>query len=171
MKTSNAFINSAHTRSYLYVCIGAIERDIRGTLVKYLAPAESAAEVIIKKHSPSAIERYKKDNGNLIDWEKVIDYLDYADAFNAVTSCGEYMPKEVVTSIKKIIPALNEITAIRNRVMHFRPLLAGDYLKVHSLFCDLTLKEPLQNRRFFAQTQRRVDFRRVFWFGAGERRA
>lgn len=134
-------------RLTLAAFIYGIELDLKTQLKKYVVPFHSDLSFL---RSPELIgkvtERFLKENqgvdiqNNLLD---AVDYLDFADVFVNLGQNGSFLPAPLADYLKKIYPVLVDITPIRNRVMHTRPLLGGDFSTVYGFVAELKANCPL----------------------------
>lgn len=125
------------TRMTVYALISALEEDLR-LLIKTHIDDEQILESELLNKSKS---RIKKDIGTLfsdIELNDVIDYFDLGDTFQTINSNRSCFPSHVSKFVKTLTKDLESIVAIRNRVMHIRPLNFDD-LPIVSEFCKKLL--------------------------------
>lgn len=92
------------------------------------------------------ITRYNKENNGLNyleSLEDVIDFLDFADTFVILRKNDSFLNKKAALYIKDIFQYLSDIVPIRNRVMHTRPLLGGDFAFVFDFISSLKKSDPI----------------------------
>jgi LuxR family glucitol operon transcriptional activator len=111
--------------------IYAIEIDLKSLVVKHLTPFHDNLNFIGSQETiDNTVKRFKNDNQNLPitdNIEEVIQYLDFADFFKVILSNKAFFPDSIITEIKNSITELEKLIAVRNRVMHTRPLMSGDF--------------------------------------------
>jgi LuxR family glucitol operon transcriptional activator len=138
----------------------AIEIDIKNVIKKYVTPYQEDlsffhdAELGIK-----VLNRFSKDNpgvqakGNIDD---VIEYVDFFDSFNILKKNSVFLPKPTSDYLISIFQELSDLTAIRNRVMHTRPLLSGDFSTVYDFVQGLKHKLPI-DWKFVIETRELIE--------------
>lgn len=85
-------------------------------------------------------KRFLKDFPNVIPEKNIIqlvDFIDFQDTYTIIVKNKEYFPVEVYNEVKSLVKRLDLIVPIRNRVMHTRPLQAGDFTDVYSFINEL----------------------------------
>ncbi|SFW60096.1 NB-ARC domain-containing protein [Cellulophaga fucicola] len=135
-------------RLTLAALIYGIEIDLKSTIRQQVVPYFSDLsffqnEELINK----VVERYTKENPGVdiyLNLEDSIDYLDFHDTFVILRKNDTFLTKESSTYLKSIFGALEELTPIRNRVMHTRPLLGGDFTTVYNFVSDLKQSNPIR---------------------------
>lgn len=111
------------TRSRLYVLFDAFENDTRGLIREYILPGRSEEEVLEHCFERS-IKRRESDNAeDLVD---LIEYLDLREAYDLLNRYRSDLPKDLSQEIRRNTGQMDALVPIRNRVMHGRPLHAGD---------------------------------------------
>lgn len=124
-----------------------IEIDIKNVLKKYVTPFYEDINFIQDPELASKIlDRFKKDNPgvnfkNNID--DVVDFFDFFDSFNILKKNEVFLPKATYLYLSQIYNDLSELTPIRNRVMHTRPLLGGDFSTVYDFVQKLKSNLPI----------------------------
>ncbi|MCD8402456.1 NB-ARC domain-containing protein [Tenacibaculum finnmarkense] len=122
-------------RLTLAAFIYGIELDLKNVIKKHITPFQENInflqdEVLIKR----TIDRFKKDNEGKEyskDVDDLIDYIDFYDSFNILKKNNLFLSKQTSDYLNSIFNELCELTPIRNRVMHTRPLLGGDFSTVY----------------------------------------
>ncbi|MDB9963724.1 NB-ARC domain-containing protein [Vicingaceae bacterium] len=111
--------------------IYAIEIDLKSLIIKHLTPYHDNLNFIGSQETiDNTVKRFKNDNedipidGNIDD---VIQYLDFADFFEVILSNKGFFPDSIIKEIKNSLTELEKLIAIRNRVMHTRPLMTSDF--------------------------------------------
>jgi len=86
------------------------------------------------------IARFQKDNPN-IDYKanlnEVIEYIDFADSFVIILKNKDFLDADQFKELKELRNKFTELIPIRNRVMHTRPLLGGDFTTVFSFIIEI----------------------------------
>lgn len=118
-------------RLTLAAFIYGIEIDLKNTIKKQISPYyENLSYFQDSSLEQRAIERFQNDNIGL-DYSKslddIIDYLDFGDTFVILKKNRSFLSKEAFDYLVNIYNDLIAIIPIRNRVMHTRPLLGGDF--------------------------------------------
>ena len=124
-------------RLTLAAIIYSIELDLKAQIDKYIISVNTNMDFIQNPIVQEKIkQRFLKDypslspNENISD---VISYLDFQEFYVLLIKNKNLLPGSYSIELKKLIPELDKIVAIRNRVMHTRPLMSGDFLQVYSL--------------------------------------
>jgi cold shock CspA family protein len=134
-------------RLTLAALIYGIEIDLKSTINKNIVPYfENLSFFQNQDLIDKVTERYTKDNQGsniLLNLEEAIDYLDFQDTFVILNKNKSFLTKECSNYLKRIYNKLEEITPIRNRVMHTRPLLGGDFTTVYNFVLELSTSNPI----------------------------
>lgn len=111
--------------------IYAIEIDLKNQVFKHLTPFHDNLNFIGSQATiDNTVKRFRNDNQNLPiadNIDEVIQYLDFADFFKVILSNKAFFPDSIIEEIKNSITELEKLIAVRNRVMHTRPLMSGDF--------------------------------------------
>lgn len=123
-------------RLTLAAIIYAVEIDLKNLVIKYITPFQNNLNFIGSQETiDNAIKRFKNDNPSIpIDdnLDEVIQYLDFGDFFKIILANKPFFSNAIIDEIKSSIGELENLIAIRNRVMHTRPLMSGDFSTVYS---------------------------------------
>jgi len=135
-------------RLTLYSFISAIESDLRGILREELIPSCNDLSFIKDPDNREKIvKRFEKDNPGLApesNIDSLIDFLYFQESYKVILENRESMPAFIAREITAIVPDLDKISSIRNRVMHNRPLLAGDFSHVYSFVDKLIPQKRIE---------------------------
>lgn len=105
------------------------------------------------------ITRFNKDNPGL-DYTKsirdVIDYIDFGDTFTILLKNETFLQKETSKYLKERREKLIELIPIRNRVMHTRPLVGGDFATIFEFVSNLRSNDPI-NWKVTLDTKRLIE--------------
>ncbi len=119
------------TRLTLAALIYGIEIDLKNTIKKSITPYYEDLSFLKNKELESKIiGRFEKENPGIDHSEnidEVIEFLDFQDTFTILNKNKEFLDKRTFDYLKSIFSTLTDITPIRNRVMHTRPLVGGDF--------------------------------------------
>jgi len=147
-------------RLTLAAFIYGIEIDLKNVLKKYVTPFQ---EDIIFFQDPVLVEkiidRYKKDNPGVnykTNIDDIIDYIDFFDAFNILKKNELFLPKLTSEYLTQIFQELVDLAPIRNRVMHTRPLLSGDFSTVYDFVQTLKNSLPI-DWKYSIETRELID--------------
>lgn len=135
------------TRLTLAAIIYGIEIDLKNAIKKNITPYfESLGFIQDPELEKRTVERFQKDNPGL-DYiqniDEVIEYLDFQDTFTILLKNKEFLSKACHEYLKNIHSKLCDLTPIRNRVMHTRPLLGGDFSYTYDFVTSLTKSAPI----------------------------
>ena len=111
----------------LYARISAIESDLRNFIKQNLPDSFLENESIASKAKERYVKEKKKDPSEDLE---LVDYSDFGDPYQILLAKKDELRADVQKEIIKHKKKLDSIASIRNRVMHRRPLEAGDYFTV-----------------------------------------
>lgn len=133
-------------RLTLAALIYAIEIDLKNLISRYLIPVNTNLEFIQDTELQVKIKnRFMKDypalnpDDNLTD---VIEYLDFQEFYTLLLKNKSLLPEHIYNDLKSLVSELDEIVPIRNRVMHTRPLMVGDFARIYS-FVEIITRNNL----------------------------
>jgi len=139
-------INVTEVRLTLYALISAIETDLRTQIKKFIIPHFQDTSFIndqqLEKRCRDSFEKENPGLNAVKNYELLIDYVYFQDNYKILLANKQLLPTNLISHIKKNEANFNGIIPIRNRVMHHRPLLSGDYSTVFNLAYDLHENEP-----------------------------
>lgn len=134
-------------RLTLAALIYGIEIDLKSTIRKQVVPYFSDLSFFQNQELIDKVtERYIKENPGcdiMSNIDDVIDYMDFPDTFIVLNKNNTFLTKEASSYLKEIYKSLEELTPIRNRVMHTRPLLGGDFMTVYNFITELKQNNPI----------------------------
>lgn len=120
------------TRLTCFALISAIETDCRDLIL--------ALESEHVMHWPAATaqtanERLRRDRTLSAEpsHAQLVDYLDFADAYQILLGNKHALDEAVRSSLSEIAPHLEHLAAVRNRVAHSRPMEIDDLAIVHDV--------------------------------------
>lgn len=126
-------------RLTMFALISALERDLRDFLILHVAPLVEPKLLLAREIADKAESRFKKDNPeSKPEIRDLIDYLDLGDAIGAVRSHDARFDAVTRSYIRKYYVGMEGLIAIRNRVMHSRPLEFDDLANVSHISAELT---------------------------------
>ncbi|SDL68831.1 NB-ARC domain-containing protein [Catalinimonas alkaloidigena] len=135
------------TRLTLAALIYGIEIDLKNNIKKNIIPFyENLAFFKNPELEKKVIERFEKENPGVLyieNLDEVIEFMDFYDTFTVLNQNKEFLTKEASVYLKSIINNLTDITPIRNRVMHTRPLLGGDFSHTYDFVSSLRKTDPI----------------------------
>lgn len=133
-------------RLTLAALIYGIEIDLKAAINKQIVPYYSDLSFFQNKELVDKVtERYTKENPGadiLLNIEDSVDFLDFQDTFMILNKNKTFLSKRESFYLKEIYKSLEELTPIRNRVMHTRPLLGGDFTTVYNFVSELSSTAP-----------------------------
>lgn len=140
--------SKAEIRVTLYALISALETDLRSFVREYVLPHYHDSSYI---KDNDLLEKCKntfiKENESLDaekNYDSLLDYIYFQDSYKILNMNKEYVPDIIIRIMKKYEQRLNNVIAVRNRVMHQRPLLSGDFSSVYLLILDLIRNSRLK---------------------------
>lgn len=137
------------TRARLYVLIDAFERDIRSILGRYVLTELDEAVALGAKYG-KAVQRRTDDDAAAED-TPLTEYLDLRESYDLLNTHRRLLPGELAQEVRELTPHLDRLVGIRKRVMHARPLLAGDSDAAPSLLCQFQSQWWAELKRSLAQ--------------------
>ncbi|MDV7187407.1 NB-ARC domain-containing protein [Lutibacter sp. TH_r2] len=136
------------TRLTLAALIYGVEIDLKNSIKKNITPYfENLAFFKNAELEKKIIERFEKDNPGVNyseNLDEVIEFLDFQDTFTILNQNKEFLKKETVNYLKGRFKQLSDLTPIRNRVMHTRPLLGGDFSFTYNFISNLKKSDPIE---------------------------
>jgi LuxR family glucitol operon transcriptional activator len=136
------------TRITLAAFIYGIETDLKNLIKKYITPFQEDILFFQDKELVSkVVDRFNKENpgtdykNNLDD---IIDFIDFYDSFVILKKNNVFLPKSTSDYLNEIFKELSDLAPIRNRVMHTRPLLGGDFSTVYDFIQKLKNNSPIE---------------------------
>jgi cold shock CspA family protein/tetratricopeptide (TPR) repeat protein len=114
------------TRARLYVQVAALESDLQGLLVKFVAPALTE-QMLLDVHYDKCVHRRNSQPDTSGSDAPLTDFLDFADYIHLLNQHRSFLPTDDQLGLRNANDALNRAVPIRNRVMHAsRPLHPTD---------------------------------------------
>ncbi len=128
-------------RLTLAALIYSIELDLKQVITRYVVPSFNSLSFLGETDFVDKLKyRFQKDfpglnpDNNIL---QVVDFIDFQDTYTIILKNKAVVPDEIISELKQIVNQLNEIAPIRNRVMHTRPLLAGDFSEVYAFVNEI----------------------------------
>jgi LuxR family glucitol operon transcriptional activator len=122
-------------RLTLAAFIYGIEIDLKSVIKKYIAPYHSDLAFIKDGQVEKNVkERFRKENPDLEISKNIdlaIEFLDFNDTVIILEKNKPFLTPQLYEYLKSKSASIIAITPIRNRVMHTRPLLGGDFAIVY----------------------------------------
>ncbi|GAA0871833.1 hypothetical protein GCM10009117_09790 [Gangjinia marincola] len=136
------------TRLTLAALIYGVEIDLKNCIKKNITPYfENLAFFKDSKLEKKIIDRFERDNPGVSyeeNLDEVIEFLDFQDTFTILNKNKEFLRKETSDYLKSNFKQLSDLTPIRNRVMHTRPLLGGDFSFTYDFVTTLKKSDPIE---------------------------
>ena len=116
------------SRLMLYAAISAVETDLRNFIATH-TPSEDPVDFLGPQLHTKCLERAAQEAATLSSAtiDDLLPYVDFADHFEIINRHRDLFPGGVASHIKDVTPKLERLAAIRNRVMHSRPLHGADF--------------------------------------------
>lgn len=132
----------ADVRLTLYALVSSIEQDLRSFLRQHvLSQFEGDLYIKAPELREKVRERFLKDfpGMNPLEYgDGLLDYLDFLDSYQLLQTHVQLLPGSVRTDLERVSAEVPKMVPIRNRIMHGRPLLVGDFGDVYGFVCDVT---------------------------------
>ncbi len=134
-------------RLTLAAFIYGIEIDLKEIIKKYIIPFQGDLDYIQDSEKETIVlERFKLENPGL-EYKNclinTVDYIDFGDTFIVLKKHSVFLQKQTTDYLNDIYNDLVTIIPIRNRVMHTRPLLSGDFTTVYDFITKLKPNNPI----------------------------
>jgi LuxR family glucitol operon transcriptional activator len=134
-------------RLTLAALIYGIEIDLKAVVNKYIIPYNSDLAFLQDDELAFKVkQRFDRENPNVSindNLDLSIDFLDFQDSFVVLSKNSSILPTAISSYLSEITNLLSDITPIRNRVMHTRPLLSGDFATVYGFVTELKRADPI----------------------------
>jgi GTPase SAR1 family protein len=136
-------------RATLYILLTALENDMRGFIKTLIIPHFNELDFFKSPQTrDKALERIAKDTlrgaSKNYSPSDLVDYLDYKEAYEMLLSHHSFLYDDFSSMLKAHAENIDSIVQIRNRVMHSRPLLAGDLHTILSFTHDLVYTSKIK---------------------------
>lgn len=110
----------------MFALIDAFERDLRDLLQRYVLEDLDPIAALGDSYERAAA-RQASDSGAASGSEHpLIEYLDFKDSYDLLNKHRALLPEMLSRELRDLTPNVDRLVQIRNRVMHGRPLSAGD---------------------------------------------
>jgi LuxR family glucitol operon transcriptional activator len=119
----------AVSRLTLYAIISAIEVDLRRAISLHFTTNCEVDKILGPEIYAQAMSRLEREQGTLNrdpQLEELLPYLDFSDAYKVLNFNARLLPKNIADFLKSQTQRLDQLAAVRNRVMHARPLNFDD---------------------------------------------
>lgn len=128
-------VNPAHSvsRLTLFSVLSSIEADLRAAITSYLLAIEDLPALLGPELYEGCLRRFSRESGfrpAAPDLADLLPFIDFADSYLLLNRNGTALPENVSGYITSITPRLERLVAVRNRVMHGRPLDHEDFPSV-----------------------------------------
>ncbi|WP_320122105.1 NB-ARC domain-containing protein [uncultured Sphaerochaeta sp.] len=143
------------TRLTMFALITSLENDLR-TLIQYFMDGINGTTINGKEIIPMGIyEKARKrfenceNNFDEYDGKSLLDYLDYQESVEILSRNANYLqtPYREIFNDKELIKRIVDITPIRNRIMHSRPLEYSDLEDLKNL-CNYIFRIDKKHKSF-----------------------
>jgi LuxR family glucitol operon transcriptional activator len=128
-------------RLTLAAFIYSIEIDLKAIINTYISNTSGSLDFLGDEAFIEKIkQRFAKEYPGVDPVKNVIqavDFLDFQDTYTIILKNKAMVPEETVLEITSLVPRLNALVPIRNRVMHTRPLQVGDFTEVYTFIHEL----------------------------------
>lgn len=124
---------STLTRARLYVLIEALESDLRALLREWVLPFKPLEDIL----GPRLSLIQQRAGGMETAPEVLFEYIDFHDSFALLNRHAPMLSKDIGAVVRDFTPRLDSFVAVRNRVMHGRPLEPDDAEMTARLCVDL----------------------------------
>lgn len=136
------------TRARLFVLIDAFERDVRAILERFVISEMGEEAALGALFGPC---RAKSDADSSSGDSPLSTFLEMREGYDLLNTHRAKLPSELATEVRQLTQNLDRLVGIRNRVMHARPLAAGDSDAAVSLLNQFASGYWKELRRMMAQ--------------------
>jgi LuxR family glucitol operon transcriptional activator len=134
-------------RLTLAAFIYGIEIDLKNVIKKYVSPFHEDVHFFNDPElQVKVVDRFNKENPGINykkSLEDIVDFLDFGDTFIVLKKNNVFLNKQTNEFLTQIYNDLVSIIPVRNRVMHTRPLLGGDFAIVYDFITKLKTSDPI----------------------------
>jgi cold shock CspA family protein/tetratricopeptide (TPR) repeat protein len=123
---------STLTRARVYVLIEALESDLRASLREWVLPYKSLEDILGPRFG-----LIQQRAGGAESADVLFEYVDFHDSFSLLNRHAGMLPQDLGAVVRDFTPRLDNFVAVRNRVMHGRPLEPDDAEIAARLCLDL----------------------------------
>lgn len=113
------------TRMRMFALIDAFERDMRDMLLRYVLTEVSPEEALGGSFDRAREKQLREPEMGLVP-SSIVEFLDFKEAYDLLNRNRAHLPEGLAREIRQLAPNLDRLVIIRNRVMHGRPIGAGD---------------------------------------------
>lgn len=138
------------TRAQLFVLVDAFERDVRAALQKYVTDEVGEEQGLGQFYATCIVKREKDSSASEVP---LASFLEMREGYDLLNIHRQHLPSELATEVRELTQNLDRLVGIRNRVMHARPLAAGDGDAAVSLLGQFQTRYWSELRRTLAQLQ------------------
>ncbi|WP_078879973.1 NB-ARC domain-containing protein [Kitasatospora purpeofusca] len=139
-------MSSTATRLTCFALLSSIEEDLRLAILRVCEDgADDALSILGGERHEKAISRISRDIGTQSSPSPIstlVNYLDFADAFEVLSRLKSRLDEDLQTSLAKISPNFSKIIQIRNRVAHSRPMEIDDMASIYDVAKDICSSYP-----------------------------
>lgn len=146
------------TRMTCFAILSAIETDLRRE-IRDAVNANSLTQFLPEDVRNNATPRRESDRGTQSDREdlQLLDYMDFPDIAKVISRIKREIQQLGIEDVGWIIARLGELTSVRNRICHSRPLEVEDLPSLMDFAQDLISKHPRQQWIDIRSTLQRLD--------------
>lgn len=121
-----------------YVLLSAIEEDFRAVITSFAEEAQ-APQVLGQERYETATGRRRRDGfkSETSNISALLPYVDFKDAFDVALGLKDKLPVHLLQGLRGLVPAVERLVPVRNRVAHNRPLEVDDLPCVVDIAADL----------------------------------
>lgn len=110
----------------MYALIDAFERDMRDIFERYVLEDMSAIEALGPNYENALSKQRRADDAYASSALSIVEFLDFQEVYDLLNRHRSQLPGYLSNEILELSKNTGRLVSIRNRVMHGRPLAAGD---------------------------------------------
>ena len=138
------------TRSRLFVLFNSFERDVRSILQRFVISELGEQEGLGTFFEPC---KAKSDADPSSQGALLSTFLEMRQGYDLLNTHRGKLPSDLATEVRELTASIDRVVGIRNRVMHARPLAAGDGDAAVSLLNQFSTSYWSELRRTMAHLQ------------------
>lgn len=128
-------MSSSATRLTCFALLSAMEEDLRNAILGAHEEGEDPRVALGPDRYDRAAIRITREMGAKaqLSIASLVPYLDFAESYEVLSKKKKELPEQAQESLRIFAPYLGQLTQVRNRVAHTRPMEIDDLAVVHDV--------------------------------------
>src|SRR4051794_10167210 len=128
-------MSSSATRLTCFALLSAVEEDLRNAILGVCSESEDPRVALGEVRYDRSLSRITRELGSQqkVTIASLSPYLDFAESYEVLSKYKKNLPEQVQESLQDFAPRLGQLTQVRNRVAHTRPMEIDDLAVVHDV--------------------------------------